>query len=284
MGQLDNDVITGTHTPASQNDGHYAGFADQLAVRPPVEHRRQQSLLPVIDLSTGIAKTSNFENHFLADPKVCSPRETKQVYPHGRDVLAEVSRANSKTLLCDFVEQFGMNEVHLAKIWLGWISLDPRTMLHRHAPVRISVYAADLLLPGLLFAPMAKRCGRATFEAVDQIRAEFQTSRTATALRMVDYGPEPALLVCHGPNGRRWFKRGPAVPDRWFPRNEIDADSDALEVLHGTKERTTRSLIGAEAWFDRWDAERYEVYEQTVRMSTGDALSLVVIKSAAMLD
>src|SRR3546814_15895729 len=76
---------------------------------------------------------------------------------------------------------------------------------------------------------MAKQCGKATFDAVDQIRAEFQTSRTATALRMIDYDPEPALLVCHGPNGRRWFKRGPAIPDRWFPRDEIDSDSDALD-------------------------------------------------------
>src|SRR3546814_5809852 len=98
---------------------------------------------------------------------------------------------------------------------------------------------------------MAKQCGKATFDAVDQIRAEFQTSRTATALRMIDYDPEPALLVCHGPNGRRWFKRGPAIPDRWFPRDEIDSDSDALDVLHGTKDRTRRSLIGADAWFDQ---------------------------------
>src|SRR3546814_10026657 len=81
-----------------------------------------------------------------------------------------------------------------------------------------------------------------------------------------------------------WFKRGPAIPDRWFPRDEIDSDSDALDVLHGTKDRTRRSLIGADAWFDRREAERYEVYEQNVRMSTGDALSLVVIKSSGMVD
>jgi hypothetical protein len=140
LGQLNNDAITGTRTPASQDDGHYAGFAYQLAAWPPGEHRRQQSLLPVIDLSTGIAKASNFENHFLADLEVCSPREAKQIYPLGRDVLAQVSRPNSKTLLCNFVEQFGMDEVHLAKIWLGWISFDPRTMPHRRALVRISVY------------------------------------------------------------------------------------------------------------------------------------------------
>src|SRR3546814_16779817 len=70
---------------------------------------------------------------------------------------------------------------------------------------------------------------------------------------MIDYDPEPALLVCHGPNGRRWFKRGPAIPDRWFPRDETDSDSDALDVLHGTKDRTRRSLIGAASWFVRRD-------------------------------
>src|SRR3546814_7062461 len=78
---------------------------------------------------------------------------------------------------------------------------------------------------------MAKQCGKATFDAVDQIRAEFQTSRTATALRMIDYDPEPALLVCHGPNGRRWFKRGPAIPDRWFPRDEIDRSEEHTSEL-----------------------------------------------------
>lgn len=91
-------------------------------------------------MSTGIAKASNFENHFLADLKVCSLREAKQIYPLGRDVLAQISRRNSKTLLCNFVERFGVDEVHLAKIGLCWISLDPPTMLHRHALVRVSAH------------------------------------------------------------------------------------------------------------------------------------------------
>ena len=56
-------------------------------------------------------------------------------------------------------------------------------------------YAADLLLPSFLFVPVAAKIRQASFEAVDEIRAEFGTSRTATALRMVDLGPEPAMLV-----------------------------------------------------------------------------------------
>src|SRR3546814_7069183 len=89
-------------------------------------------------------------------------------------------------------------------------------------------------------------------------------------MRISDWSSDVCSSDLHGPNGRRWFKRGPAIPDRWFPRDEIDSDSDALDVLRGTKDRTRRSLIGADAWFDRREAERYEVYEQTVRMSRSE--------------
>lgn len=152
-------------------------------------------------------------------------------------------------------------------------------------PERVAdAYAADLLLPAFLFEPLARKARKATFEAIDDIRTEFQMSRTATALRMVDLGPEPAMLICHGSNGRRWFRRGRDVPDRWFPRDELDAESAAMDVLHGNCERTPRTLIGADAWFDRRESERYEVFEQTARVATGDALTLLTFKSSEMLD
>lgn len=145
-------------------------------------------------------------------------------------------------------------------------------------------YAADLVLPPYLFEPLAKLAKKATFEAIDDLSREFQTSRTATALRMVDYGPEPAMLICHNQQKRLWFRRGRTVPERWFPRDEIDAESSALEVLHGRTERTRRSLIGADAWFDRREAERFEVFEQTIKSQNGTTISLIVFKSPAMLD
>ncbi|PKP68252.1 MAG: hypothetical protein CVT83_05905, partial [Alphaproteobacteria bacterium HGW-Alphaproteobacteria-5] len=66
-------------------------------------------------------------------------------------------------------------------------------------------YAADLLLPRYLFVPKAKALGKTTFEVLDKLTSEFSTSMTATAIRLVEYGPEPAMLVCHGPLGRKWF-------------------------------------------------------------------------------
>ena len=145
-------------------------------------------------------------------------------------------------------------------------------------------YAADLLMPRYLFGPMASQIGKATFKAVEDLRRKFNTSITATAIRLVEYGPEPAMLVCHAANGRRWFSRPPHIPDKWFPRNDLDADSYAMDVLHGKAERTRRVLMGADAWFDRWDAQKYELYEETCSTTDDEVLTLLVFKDDEMLD
>jgi hypothetical protein len=55
-------------------------------------------------------------------------------------------------------------------------------------------------------------------------------------------------------------------------------------VLFGAKDEDKfPRRIGADAWFDRWDAERYEVYEQTIRTSDDEILTLVRIDDDAML-
>ena len=92
------------------------------------------------------------------------------------------------------------------------------------------------------------------------------------------------MLICHAGSGRKWFRRSPDVPAKWFPQDNLDADSDAIEVLYGRAERSSRSLIGADAWFDRWDAEKYELYEETRRIADGEILTLLVFKDDEMLE
>ena len=145
-------------------------------------------------------------------------------------------------------------------------------------------YAADLLMPHYLFAPMANQIGETTFRAVEDLRQEFNTSITATAIRLVEYGSEPAMLVCHTANGRRWFYRPCHIPGKWFPQDQLDADSYAMDVLHGKEERSRRVLIGADAWFDWWDAQKYELYEETCRIIDNEILTLLVFKDEDMLD
>ena len=92
-------------------------------------------------------------------------------------------------------------------------------------------YAADLLMPRYLFSPLARQQGKLTFKAVAALSDIFRTSKTATAIRLVESDQAPAILVCHGPNGRKWFTRAPSVPERWFPQDTLDAESFAFGVL-----------------------------------------------------
>lgn len=145
-------------------------------------------------------------------------------------------------------------------------------------------FASNLLMPDYLFQPIARRFAKIDFEAVRKIADAFDTSRTATAIRLVEAGYFMGCLVCHGSRGRKWFARSRAVPDRWFPRDDLAAEGFAIAVLFGgaAEDRFPRR-IGADAWFDRFDAERYEVHEQTIRIGDDEILTLVRIDDDRML-
>ena len=154
------------------------------------------------------------------------------------------------------------------------------------SPERVAnTFAADLLMPKYLFAPIAGAYSKLNLKTISDIAAIFRTSLTATAIRVVDWGHAPAVLVCHSSLGRKWFMRGPDVSSRWFPRDSLDADSFAFGVLHGRRpDDLIPRKIGAEAWFDRWEAQKYEVHEQTTRTGSDEVLTLVLVSDPRMLE
>ena len=146
-------------------------------------------------------------------------------------------------------------------------------------------YAAQLLMPSYIFDPIARAHPKLTFQTVSSIADLFETSVTATAIRLVEGRYFPAILVCHGPNGRKWFTRSPDVPDRWFPQDSLDEESFAFGVLFDNQPNDPMPRkIGADAWFDRRDADRFEVQEQTFRTGADEILTLVQIRNGAMLE
>jgi hypothetical protein len=160
-----------------------------------------------------------------------------------------------------------------------------RAAVSDSSPERLAdQFASQLLMPEYLLRPIACTYPKLDFPTICSISEIFDTSRTATALRLVEGGYLPALLVCHGEDGRKWFARSPDIPDRWFPRKDLAADSFAFGVLfrHQPEDKFPRK-IGADAWFDRAEAERYEVQEQTIQTADGEILTLVSISDEDML-
>jgi len=146
-------------------------------------------------------------------------------------------------------------------------------------------YAADILMPRYIFQPIAQSYAKLTFQTVRTLADLFCTSLTATAIRLVKEDHSPSILICHGLKGRKWFCQSPSVPERWFPQDELDSDSYAFDILFGQKvEETIPRKIGADAWFDRNEAAKYEIREQTVRIRDGEILSLLLIDDERMID
>jgi Zn-dependent peptidase ImmA (M78 family) len=72
------------------------------------------------------------------------------------------------------------------------------------SPERIADnYASDLLLPHYLFRPFIRQHPKLTWATVKTIADTFETSLTASAIRFVEADHAPAILVCHGPNGKK---------------------------------------------------------------------------------
>jgi Zn-dependent peptidase ImmA (M78 family) len=146
-------------------------------------------------------------------------------------------------------------------------------------------YAADLLMPRYLFDPMLRGYKKLSVGGIRQIKNTFNVSMTAAALRILETNRYPFLLVCHGQGGRRWFRRASCVPDRWFPRDDLDKDSFAFDMLfgHGAEQSHPRK-IGADAWFDRREAERYEIFEHSYALPNKEVATLLLIEDGEMLE
>lgn len=145
-------------------------------------------------------------------------------------------------------------------------------------------FGSELLMPTYLLKPAVGKIRYLDWALVSRIARAFDTSIPATAIRLVEANLVPSLLVCHRPAGRAWFVRAADVPDVWFPQQKLDARSHAFGMVHGGNAVTSAQSISAEAWFDRYGSDRFNLLEQSVVVSNGDVLSLLNITEHRMME
>jgi hypothetical protein len=148
--------------------------------------------------------------------------------------------------------------------------------------VRANRYAADLLLPPSMFSSRAKN-REMTLATVRDLARDFQTSLTATAIRLVELGSFPAMLVCYELGHRRWFTRGQDVPQVLWPRSEAGRATTAYDLIHGKKMTHGPVDVYADSWFEIRNANRYEIREDSIRISDRFVLSLLWWKDESQI-
>ena len=139
--------------------------------------------------------------------------------------------------------------------------------------VRANRFAAELLMPTRLFRESAK--GRPlTFVTVAELAAQFQTSLTATAMRLLDCSTRPALLVCSRRNRREWFRRSPNVPMSLSPVTRLPVHSLASRIARGENCHGPDE-VKAEEWLARVAMEGQYVHEDSIRLGREYVLTLL---------
>lgn len=139
---------------------------------------------------------------------------------------------------------------------------------------RANSYAAELLLPEFMFKPRAKN-NPITFASVEKLAVLFKTSLTATAIRLVELGSFPAMIVCNEPGRRKWFMHGPDVPKVLWPLEQPGHDSVAYDLLHGASNTKGPVEVYADQWIDRPNSRRYGIVEDSVKLSNNLIISLL---------
>jgi hypothetical protein len=149
-----------------------------------------------------------------------------------------------------------------------------REWSRRNTETRANEYSADLLLPVSIFKPLA-RDREITITTTRELATAFETSLTATAIRMVEHGSFPSMVVCNGPRGRLWFKRGPSIPENLWPTDRVGPSTVAFDILRGDAPPGKAVDVNASAWFDSEGADSYWVREDAVRVAPDTVLSLI---------
>jgi hypothetical protein len=145
---------------------------------------------------------------------------------------------------------------------------------------RANAFAAELLLPERMFLPVARSLPL-TLATVHSLAATFETSLTATAIRLIQVGPQPAMVVCSTRAGKRtWFFRSRDV--FLWPHDSVLRDSVAWDIARGAA-ATGPADVDAAAWIDQTEPERYSLVEDSMALGPDLVLSLLWWKDERQL-
>jgi Zn-dependent peptidase ImmA (M78 family) len=155
-----------------------------------------------------------------------------------------------------------------------WSGVDCESLANR--------FASELLMPAEMFRDRAR--GRpATMDTVADLATQFQSSLTATAIRVVECGSFPCMVLSHSPSGREWFFGSPEVDGKLWPNKLLDEYSFAHDLLKGRSASRASGLVDGDAWINHAKAGDYEIFESSVLITADRVLTLLWWENEKMI-
>ena len=146
--------------------------------------------------------------------------------------------------------------------------------------IEANIFASELLLPHKNFKDVIKLTGP-NFEEIGAIAERFNVSMTAAAIRYIDHGPIPDMvLVQIGRDHRvKWSKGKEGNTDYWIAPGTKIHDSSMAKCAFLDKSSVDETQVDYDVWFrgKHW----IELTEECLYMPVYDSvLSLLVISKS----
>ncbi len=138
-------------------------------------------------------------------------------------------------------------------------------------------FGSQLLLPNYLVDPWMK--GRTvTLGTASLLGADFSTSLTAAAIRLIRRTNESACLVCHNQTRLVWFQRSIRFPSEYFLASGLHPETDGFRMAFGGASGLSEVKVEpANYWISSRGVSRLEVETQSVKLPDGTVLTLISI-------
>jgi hypothetical protein len=113
--------------------------------------------------------------------------------------------------------------------------------------------------------------------AIIRVRSDqFETSLSATSIRLLEARLAPLMVIAYGPFSRGWFKKSIDLRDDLTPPLEPHPETAAFNLLHSRgRTRSNAKVVDARLWFNRYDLDGVRICEDSIR--TSDNQILVVL-------
>lgn len=146
--------------------------------------------------------------------------------------------------------------------------------------VEANCFASEFLMPDFLLTERVKYLSP-TVETVKRLADHFQTSITATAVRMCEFSPLPTIVAFSSDGRLTWYRRNAKAEPYYFLRkgSELDGESLARYCTASLDDPMEPIEVEASAWFpeDRHN-HRMTVTEESVELGNyGVTMSILTI-------
>lgn len=150
---------------------------------------------------------------------------------------------------------------------------------------RANQFAAELLMPAAWFQSAARGLP-ASFDSVETLSGVFSSSRTATAIRMIELGTTLATVIQYDNRGNRmWYTAADDVPTRLYPVRRMKHSSAIYrELFQELRPRSSIHEIDGDEWIDHPKARDFVIHAQGIRLGAGSLILVWFNDERSMLE